>query len=306
MNPRRQESELFGIERFPSEDQEDRKLDHRSAGDLMERLATRRKRSATNHYLIVIAGLIVVVALASPLLFRPITTALSYPNFQFSPKLWFRPKLPHSQPNVASRSTGARVLPELTSPTSNLHVHTPWSAFVAWFVGVDGFQREVPLPTVVIENTLDVGRCWEFDGSQGHITIALGRPVHISQLTIGHAAPTMSTKRIEQAPKNIALWGLVQSDDTSCDPGARGKRPVVAYSRDGRLPKGFQQSCWYNLGTFRFSVKSPASSMYQSYDVLQETDRLFTVILVDIESNWGAESTCIYHIGIHGTEEGGS
>ncbi|XP_032443304.1 SUN domain-containing protein 3-like [Xiphophorus hellerii] len=107
-------------------------------------------------------------------------------------------------PNFALKSQGAKVLQWMP-----LAAHPGQLQRCGWF----GFALEEPFihPDIVIQGRtrLNPGECWAFEGSQGHLAIALSHRVLISHVTLGHLPKMLSpTGNTWSAPKEFSVYGM--------------------------------------------------------------------------------------------------
>jgi len=199
--------------------------------------------------------------------------------------------------NFASQGGGAQIIPELTSPTYNL----PPLSWIAWTRhkifngGYDMDNLHIFRPSVVLEDRLSDGACWQFSGNQGQVAVRLAEIVEISHVTVDYVLPTLlSEVAIRRAPKNITVWALVYKEP-----------PVNALTRNAavlltsrRMPaKISHTSTFAMLAQFQFDLHlNPVKQIFNVANCGMLTD----VVIFKIESNEGGNTTCIYPIGIHG------
>uniref|UniRef100_A0A096M5Z2 SUN domain-containing protein n=1 Tax=Poecilia formosa TaxID=48698 RepID=A0A096M5Z2_POEFO len=137
-----------------------------------------------------------------------------------------------------------------------------------------GFTIERPSihPDIVIEGRtrLQPGECWAFEGSQGHLVIALPYRVVIGHVTLGHPPKMLSpTGNIDSAPKEFSIYGM-------------------------REPK--QE--WTHLGTFHYEEDGEP---LQTFELPSQDKVAVSVIKLQINTNWGnMEHTCLYNFRVHG------
>jgi hypothetical protein len=202
--------------------------------------------------------------------------------------------------NFALRGAGAHILDELTSPTHGFMSSTSKSWFKRLRTNI--YNYEVNLPVITLEDQLYVGECWEFSGSKGHLAIVLPEAVQINGLSVTHVDPVLLSKEhVQRAPKNITLWGLI---DLSCD-GHSGidqttlrtaSSFVVEASNSPAPPESHR---FLPLLNFQFDIKSPSSTHY--FKVVSPNARWWIdTVIIEVNDNWGAATTCMYHVGIHG------
>ncbi|PPQ75694.1 hypothetical protein CVT24_002537 [Panaeolus cyanescens] len=205
--------------------------------------------------------------------------------------------------DVALQGSGASIIPEFTSPTLTPH----HSGLQSWFASVPSSQRPVIQPGVVLEENLVVGECWEFYGQQGVIGIQLPTYTNITAFSINYIpANRLSQHSKQRAPRSITVWGLAQlSQLRESDLSTIETRAIKDFTQSGRVPSGLVKEdvfvpiikANYNLDLNpRHTVFSDTA---EHHSILRNC--LYNVVVLEITNNWGANSTCLYHVGIHGT-----
>ncbi|KAJ6593033.1 hypothetical protein B0H19DRAFT_911617, partial [Mycena capillaripes] len=91
------------------------------------------------------------------------------------------------RPDYALHSTGASVIPSLTSQTYTLRPSSLRRRIVGYFTG-DGILIGRP-PITALHYDIHDGHCWPFAGSQGQLGIVLAALVYIDHITIDHTLP---------------------------------------------------------------------------------------------------------------------
>ena len=126
-------------------------------------------------------------------------------------------------------------------------------------------------PRTVIQPGADIGECWPFKGSVGHIVFRLGAMINPTSFTYEHLPKFMAPDGdIHSAPRDFSVFGLQSVDDHS--PLSLGN---YTYNEDGE-PR-------------------------QNFRVQAMTSRPFRYIELEIKNNWGKmEYTCLYRFRIHG------
>lgn len=212
--------------------------------------------------------------------------------------------------NFALLSGGAKVLAGLTSPTKGLPGHGLISKMLVWARGQDVANLNVNLPSIVIEGGSKVsGECWEFSGNKGHIAIHLQGLVVVSDVTIYHVpSGLVSYADAMKMPRRMVLWGLPTGDGPDFPDGAINNRQFVSpeyfTSAQNKSPPHpvLPTDRFLALSTFEYDV---AAGGYQSFPVSEAAHYGylgFTVLIFEVLSNSGSNSTCLYHIEVHGTE----
>ncbi|KAJ3767209.1 hypothetical protein EV361DRAFT_872713 [Lentinula raphanica] len=162
-------------------------------------------------------------------------------------------------------------------------------------------------PIAVIEEDVRIARCWKFAGSQGHVTIKLAKPIHLSNLTIYypdyHELPSW---RLKEVPKLIRVWASIPSVfDTPYTPHAPSPHSLATWEVFMGTKKSGKPVA---LG----DVESFAHGGTFSYDVLQGTRQTFalhipshfwtSVVVIEVLDNLGGSTTCLHRIAVHGEE----
>ena len=169
---------------------------------------------------------------------------------------------------------------------------------------------------MALEDDVRVGSCWEFSGGTGHIGIILSETVHISDVTIDYVLPELiSAPAVRKAPQGMVLWGMIEDDNIetlrqSNDPELQ----LLLYSSPTHLfppsilpghplPPSISSSYrhYLRLAEFQFNVTTrPILQSFPILEVVRKHRIPFHVVVLQVTSNWGSNSTCLYHVGIHG------
>jgi len=176
--------------------------------------------------------------------------------------------------NFASLNTGAVVSPKLTT------------------LGIGSVPPSTALGDVA-------GACWSFRGHAGTFGVALDRPnVMPSQIVIWHRLLN-STTSLSHAPRQVTVWGLVD-----------GEQNVRTYSQSRHtLPSQLatppyplsKEGIFLPLAEVTFDITT--RSLRQAFPLNSETVSWgidFGVIVFDIHSNWGADTTSLCSVYVYG------
>ncbi|WBW71528.1 spindle pole body SUN domain protein Sad1 [Schizosaccharomyces osmophilus] len=177
---------------------------------------------------------------------------------------------PVSLPNFALLSTGADVLPFLT--TKN-YVKRP-SSFLPKAASYlfDSLTIRGHEPNMALQSTNGVAMCWSFQGSEGQLGISLSRPVYVTNVTVEHVNQKVAHD-LSSAPKEIEVWGQ--------DVHQNGK-------------KGFSY-----LGSLLYNIQGEP---IQTFPIHVSSKLPTKSVIFKVKSNWGnPEYTCLYQIRVHGT-----
>lgn len=184
--------------------------------------------------------------------------------------------------NFAAGGDGAKVSKTFTSPTLSPPARLP--------------------PSAILDDNNAIGRCWEFAGQHGHVTIGLTEKAHIRSFSLSHVHSSLVTSALAQkAPREFSLWALYPGESGLVYPVE--SRPVSHFPLSKPFPPGISANARFVL-LANSSYDTSSSSTRQTFEVpmfLSDTVHISTdVIVLEILSNWGAASTCVYSAGIHG------
>ncbi|KAI1786032.1 hypothetical protein LXA43DRAFT_898749 [Ganoderma leucocontextum] len=189
--------------------------------------------------------------------------------------------------DFALLADGGILLPELTEVTSNRNFFR---------------SRERGLhPEAALDDDLRIGNCWSIPGAAGQLGLRLSTMIHPTHISIDHI-PLEIAADISRAPREIALWGgidgpyravvhnLTRSDNVT-PPAVRGRsRPPSTHGYDFPL-----------LAHFEYDIRAPAHvQTFPLQQYIVDSEMVFGVVVLEILSNWGGESTCLYRVRVHG------
>lgn len=144
----------------------------------------------------------------------------------------------------------------------------------------------------------DISKCWLMPALPSQLGVRLAHVIRPSFVSVEHLPPDLGG-RPEQALRNATLWGVVDGKSN-----AELYEVIVAGHAlpDHRAPtisKGLQ---WALLTSFVYDIHNPNSC--QNFTIPpQYTDAgmTFGVFALEVHSNWGDPTTCLYRVGIYGT-----
>lgn len=204
--------------------------------------------------------------------------------------------------DLSQRAFGASIVTDLSTRTKVKPPSTP-----IWSLGGLLSQRRpveiaTKIPAIVLESQLMLGDCWEFQGRQGHLAIRLPQVSRLTALSV-HYFPfhELSLQGQLQAPRTVVVWGLVPSPDVALISSfPEPHRPPTAFLRPGRpLPVGIRPSdVFVRLVEVTFDVHSRRRR--QTFNLDYAAHFRFEVVVFEVTDNWGGDSTCTYHVGLHG------
>ncbi|KAJ7227272.1 hypothetical protein GGX14DRAFT_629155 [Mycena pura] len=209
--------------------------------------------------------------------------------------------------DFALHSSGAFVVPSLTSPTYELRPSTLRGKLVGYVTG-NGFLVGRP-PVTAIHYDLHDGHCWPFAGSQGQLGVVLAAPVYVEDITIDHVAAEVALNMRTSAPRDLEVWAMVEGKDNVAklkawrDDKAQRRENGESVEDEPVRPKTLPRSPEYiRIASFRYDIHAPNN--IQTFPVDPEIKGLgidFGVVVLMTKSNWGNDAfTCLYRMRVHG------
>jgi hypothetical protein len=179
-------------------------------------------------------------------------------------------------PDYALASSGARIIPRLTSATYQLEPTESLKRIIHKLIPF----RDSSSAITVLHPETNVGRCWPMLGNNGSIGILLSKTITVTGVTIEHAGTQVLTDR-RSAPKDFAVWGVYGEH--------LGQQSDAAWSEHGQHV--------IELATGQYDAHDPMA--VQSFPVApQKPTRIVVIRILD---NWGhPDYTCLYRIRVHG------
>ncbi len=214
--------------------------------------------------------------------------------------LWRQPLVPFNR-NYALYGGGANILRGYTSKTHDLPSPSILGSLTESIFGYNPQYANVNGAGVILEESMGVGECWRISGGIGHAAINLSEAVFISHIAVDHASPILlSEDDITSAPKNMVLWALLPPTDDAEYHFKMPTRPLhdfklKKYGKDD-LPVS---SRLFQIIDFEYSIsKQPTRQIFQVPFRMHTPTQ--TVVL-EIKTNEGSDTTCIYWLGIYGS-----
>ncbi|KAJ7170788.1 hypothetical protein C8R43DRAFT_1059475 [Mycena crocata] len=209
--------------------------------------------------------------------------------------------------DYALHSSGAFIVPSLTSPTYEMRPSTVRGKVIGYVTG-NGFLVGRP-PVTALHYDLHDGHCWPFAGMQGQLGVVLAAPVYIEDISIDHVSAETAVNMRTSAPREMEVWAMVEGRDNiaklkawRADKAERRENGESIEDEPVR-PKTLPKSPEYiRIASFRYDVRSPAN--IQTFPVDQEIKDLgidFGIVVLMVKSNWGMDAfTCLYRFRVHG------
>jgi hypothetical protein len=212
--------------------------------------------------------------------------------------------------DLSLRGGGAQLVMDLTSPTAWESIDLRWSIW-SMIPGSNPAPRpevDVVLPVVVLEEPVILGECWEIADRQGRIGIRLAAPANITALSIDYVPPHRLTRLSKSmTPKSFVLWGLIracESPQLPVTPPYPTPRPIQDFLPSGKttVPATFHKDdVFVSIMQAEYVPEDGCfKQVFFRDEYSSATNRTYDTVVVEILDNWGANTTCLYHVGIHG------
>lgn len=149
-------------------------------------------------------------------------------------------------------------------------------------------------PDVILDENTQMGNCWSIPVQPVQVGVVLAQQIHPTHIVIDHI-PRDIAADILQAPHSILVWGIVE--------GAANVERLKSLgdSVDQRGPTYSAGHVYVLLARFEYDIH--AQYAVQAFPVIEEvrlSEMDFGVIVMEMEDNWGSDTTCIYRVRIHG------
>ncbi len=199
--------------------------------------------------------------------------------------------------NLATQANGAKTVPQFyhiaSEDGSEAHSFLRW---LWWSPRVEGCTDARTLDSS-LEN------CWQFLGSRGQFGIRLGSVAAIKQVVIEQPS---SLTVSPHSPRDVVVWGVVDGQenfdrlkDTPNLQSSLLKRhklmtPTPVLSNLTLIP----------LAAFTYEVNLLGRQYFEVFEELVVLGVDIGLLLIQVQSNWGAPSIQLCHIGIFGVPVG--
>ena len=201
--------------------------------------------------------------------------------------------------DFALSSSGASVIPSLTSDTLEIVPQGLWQQAIATITG-NGYAIGRP-PITALHYETHNGHCWPFAGDQGQLGILLALPVRIEEITIDHVASDIAWD-MRSAPRKMEVWGFVEGAENLAKVAAwevsRNDAGLEVPTQPGSLP---YSSKYLRIAQFEYNIDAP--NAVQTFPIDEDIHSLgldFGIVTLRVLSNWGKEFTCLYRFRVHG------
>ncbi|TFK89648.1 hypothetical protein K466DRAFT_486353 [Polyporus arcularius HHB13444] len=162
--------------------------------------------------------------------------------------------------------------------------------------------HSVPPPNVTLVDDLHVGNCWSMAAPTGQLGIRLSERIYPTHVTVDHI-PVEIAADIGRAPRMMVLWGAIDGSVNIARLGNFTQTHNDAITRThGRSRPHETAGCTFiPIASFEYDVRS--HSHIQTFPVLShvvDLEMYFGVVVLEVVSNWGSETTCLYRARVHG------
>ena len=167
----------------------------------------------------------------------------------------------------------------------------------------NGFFQDQQLPgnspNATLIDDLHIGNCWSIAASKGQLGIRLSEHLHPTHITVDHI-PVEIAADISRAPRTLILWGAVDGADNASRLGNM-LHDTLPSLRGRSSPYETAHHTFVPLAVFEYDIHS--SSHIQTFPIrpyIVDLGVYFGVVVLEVTSNWGGSTTCLYRVRIHG------
>lgn len=153
-------------------------------------------------------------------------------------------------------------------------------------------------PNNVLTTNLDRDSCWFIPAACGQVAIRLPELIRLTHVTIDYLPPEHTMAH--HAPRCIVVWGLVDGTANK----VLYQQLLMYWEASWKLGDGPPQAgpftfVPFTYFTYNINMMFPIQIFPSSVDIvsLGITSGLF---VVDVQSNWGGNTTGICHVCLHG------
>ncbi|RDX40003.1 hypothetical protein OH76DRAFT_1298763, partial [Lentinus brumalis] len=152
-------------------------------------------------------------------------------------------------------------------------------------------------PAVVIDDDIGVRRCWTMPPLPSQLGIRLSHVIRPSYISMEHVSADLPG-HTSHAPQNATLWGVVDGTVNAELYQTLAPDFPTPERRAPSIAKGLQ---WARLASFVYDIHN--SHSIQTFPISPQyvdVGMTFGVFALEIYSNWGNDTTCLYKVGIYG------
>ncbi|KAJ2956341.1 hypothetical protein NQZ79_g7800 [Umbelopsis isabellina] len=181
-----------------------------------------------------------------------------------------------SIPDYALASSGARIIPRLTSFTYGIEPADSVKRLIHKVMPL----RDTSSAIIALHPDTTVGQCWPMQGNNGSIGILLSKTITVTGVTIEHAGKQVMPDR-RSAPKDFAVWAVYGDN--------------LGQIKGDTFGEQSQHSV--ELATGQYDAEDESALQTFAVDHRKPT----RAVVIRINSNWGhPDYTCLYRVRVHG------
>lgn len=155
-------------------------------------------------------------------------------------------------------------------------------------------------PRNLLNSIVDLDHCWSTASRSAQIGIIIPNPLHPTHVTIDVYPPELISSRPScQAPRTMVLWGIVDGlQNQQRYEELRSRTPIAA-----GLPRGPSLRSHYQfaqLAQFDFDLHGASTQTFRLRDDVRQAWVDFAVFVLEMQSGWASELTCLCRVRIHG------
>lgn len=159
-------------------------------------------------------------------------------------------------------------------------------------------------PVLAITEDPRIRMCWFQSTSSFQLGLLLAKPVSPSFITTEHT-PRAIAADIGQAQRVMVLWGLVDGPGNEKRVGGISKSYLdgVLPFKDRQAPPLPLRFRYVPIAVFEYDIWADVHlQTFPVLDYVKTASLDFSVVILEVVSNWGSDGTCLYRVRLHGVE----
>ena len=155
-------------------------------------------------------------------------------------------------------------------------------------------------PSTVLTDDNRIGNCWSPISPHAQIGIALSDFIFPTNITIDHIPRELAAEP-GQAPQRLVLWGVAdgRTNQERYYQHLDLLRANQSLGRDAPLLGG--DGLFFVLADFSYDIHDYSHiQTFPTRSIVRDIGIYVGSVVLEIVDNWGAETTCIYRVRIHG------
>lgn len=157
---------------------------------------------------------------------------------------------------------------------------------------------------MALSDELRVGHCWEVSGTSLQLGIRLPKMLRPSHISIDHIPRELAIES-GRAPRLVRLWGAVDGPSNAqlsrdVIEQRHATSSVISNATGPRMTGG---QTYLLLAGAEYDIHGPSRTQtFPVYPDIVASKVDFGVVVVEVASNWGSNTTCLYRVRIHGEQ----